>query len=350
MKKTYLFTGLAALAGIAVLAYVTTSGTAPADDAPAPSAMVNVISLVKRTVPVHLSASGSIVAGAAEMGVALAAPGIVIGFEVTPGQTVAAGQALARVAPDPQSIADLRKAEDAVAAAKAARDHVAALLPEHLATSADLAAATQALSDAQAALAALRTNQMGVSYVILAPFTGTVTSIAAAPGGALPAGTVLLKLVAAGQITALAGLPEADALRVHAGDVATLALLNTRTQMNATVVERAAMLDPQTGLINVTLAPQDAPPLGEPVAVTITAGSVTGYPVPRAAVLSDAQGDYVYQLDARNVAHREAVQVLESDGATSVLAPTLDPRMKLATTGAYQLSDGMTATVLGAGN
>jgi hypothetical protein len=174
--------------------------------------------------------------------------------------------------------------------------------------------------------------------------------LAAPPGGVLPAGTVVLKLAVGDGFTALVGLPEAQAQRVQPGDPALLTLLNSNAQMHATVVQRAAMLDPQTGLIDITLRPEGTALLGEPVAVTITAGAVTGYPVPRAAVLSDEQGMYVYQLDRNNVAHREPVHVLEADGTAVVLAPTLDPAMKLATTGAYQLSGGMTATLAGDGN
>lgn len=109
------------------------------------------------------------------------------------------------------------------------------------------------------------------------------------------------------------------------------------------------MLDPQTGLMDVFLVPQASVALGEPVRVSITVGTVTGYLVPRAAVLSDEQGNYVYQLDAHDIAHREAANVLEADGAMSVLAPSLDPGTRIATTGAYQLSDGMAATLQGSG-
>ena len=92
------------------------------------------------------------------------------------------------------------------------------------------------------------------------------------------------------------------------GDAAMLTALNSGTRIPAIVTQRAAMLDPQTGLVDVTLAPQGAVLLGEPVALTITAGSVTGDPVPRDAVLEDAQGDYVFQLNSRGIAHREQVQ------------------------------------------
>ncbi|HYP62359.1 MAG TPA: HlyD family efflux transporter periplasmic adaptor subunit, partial [Acidocella sp.] len=209
------------------------------------------------------------------------------------------------------------------------------------------AAATQTLNDAKTSLAALRATGAGQARDITAPFAGIVTTIAATPGGALPAGTLLLRLAAGSGLSIVASLPEHDALRVRPGAQASLTLLNSNATMPAIVAQRAAMLDPQTGLINITLIPQGTPLLGEPVAARISAGSVTGYPVPRAAVLNDAQGDYVYQLDAKDIAHRVNVRVLDSEGDTSILAPGLDASMRLATTGAYQLSDGMSATLQG---
>ncbi|HEY1857236.1 efflux RND transporter periplasmic adaptor subunit [Acidocella sp.] len=349
MKKSILFAGFVVVAGIAALVYGETSGNVPADVPSAPSATVNVITLVQRSVPMRIVGSGSIVAGTAEMDVSLAAPGIVTGFMARPGQAVTAEQVLANVAPDPQSAAALRRAEDAVTAARIARDHVVALLARHLATTADVAAATQGLSDANATLVALRVSGTGENHTVTAPFAGIVTAIAAAPGGVLPAGTVLVKLAPAGRLTVLVGLSEAEALRVHAGDAAMLTSLNTGRRIPATVAQRAAMLDPQTGLMDVFLVPQASVALGEPVRVSITVGTVTGYLVPRAAVLSDEQGNYVYQLDAHDIAHREAANVLEADGAMSVLAPSLDPGTRIATTGAYQLSDGMAATLQGSG-
>ena len=348
MKK-FLSAGAVLLAGIAVFADLRT-GPTPAENAPAPRAMASTIQLVRHIVPVRIPAFGSIVAGTAEMNITLAAPGIVSTILVRPGQGVMAGQALAQIAPDAQSAADLRRAQDAMTAATATRAHVAALLEGHLATSADLAAATQMAQDSAANLAALRILGTGVSRMVTAPFAGTVTSIAATQGGISPAGTLLFKLAAPGALVVSAGLPEAAAARVIPGDAATLTLLNTGAKLSATVAQRAAMLDPQTGLVDITLAPQGSVLLGEPVALSITTGSVTGYQVPRDAVLNDAEGDYVFQLDAHDIAHREAVHVLEPDGAMSVLAPDLDPAMPLVTTGAYQLEDGMGTTVQGNGS
>jgi RND family efflux transporter MFP subunit len=344
-----LIAGAVLLAGIAAFAYLR-SGSAPASEPPAPSVMVSTIQLVQADVPVQIPASGGIIAGTAEQNITLAAPGIVTAVLVRPGQSVVAGQALARIGPDAQAAADLRKAQDAVNATQAARAHVAALLAGHLATSADLAAATQAAQDAQANLQALQAQGSGVGRVVSAPFTGIVTSVAASPGGTSPAGSILFKLAAPGGLIALAGLPEAQAARITPGDAATLTALNTGAKTAAIVRARAAMLDPQTGLVDIILRPQSPLPLGEPLALSITAGSVGGYQVPRDAVLNDEQGDYVFQLDAQGIAHRKTAHVLAQDGPLTVLAPDLDPSMPLVTTGAYQLTDGMAATVQGSGH
>ncbi len=304
--------GALLLAGLIVF-FVLRPDPPPADDSPMPVANVDTIQLVRRTVPVQIPAFGSIAAGPGAANITLAAPGIVMSVQVRPGQVVAAGQVLAHIAPDPQSVADLRKAEDNLQAAQVARAHVAALLAAHLATASDLAASVQAENDAAGGLTALRVLGTGVTRTVTAPFAGIVTSVTAMPGGVSPAAAPLFGLVPPNGLVAVAGLPEASSLRVQPGDAATLTALNTGTRLRAIVVQRAAMLDPQTGLVDVTLASQGAVPLGEPVALTITAGSVTGYPVPRDAVLEDAQGDYVFQLDARGIAHREPVHVLEAD-------------------------------------
>ena len=112
MKKS-VFAGAVLLCGLALFAYVQTR-PAPVDDAPDPRAEVSTIALVRRTVPVRIPAFGTIIAGAAETNITLPAPGIVTDVLVLPGQAVAAGQALARIAPDAQSAADLRKAQDAL--------------------------------------------------------------------------------------------------------------------------------------------------------------------------------------------------------------------------------------------
>jgi hypothetical protein len=139
------------------------------------------------------------------------------------------------------------------------------------------------------------------------------------------------------------------------GAPATLTLLDTGASLTATVATRAAMLDPQTGLIEVTLAlsapaPIGAPisaPIGAPVRAALQAGTLTGYAVPRDAVQNDEAGDYVFQQGPDGLAHRVNVKVLGQSGNSTMLAATLDAKLPLISSGAYQLDDGEPVRALG---
>jgi len=345
MRKTVYLAVAAALVLVAAL-LLTRAGPAPAPN-PTPSVAVQTLALHVTTVPRDVAAYGSITGGAAERDVALLAPGIVEALLVVPGVQVAAGQALARIAPDPQAVADLRKAMDAVRAAQALQAHTAALLASHLATRADLAAAAQTLADAQAQLAALRSAGTGLPGIVTAPVAGIVTAVLVPQGSAQAAGASLFRLADAARLAAQVGVPEDQAGFIMPGARATLTLLDTGARMAATVATRAAMLDPQTGLIEVTLDLSAPAPIGAPVRAALQAGTLTGYAVPRDAVQNDEAGDYVFQQGADGLAHRAGVQVLGQSGGFTVLAPTLNPALPLITTGAYQLDDGVPVRALG---
>ncbi|MGE4482737.1 efflux RND transporter periplasmic adaptor subunit [Acidocella sp.] len=322
-----------------------------ADDPPTPAATISVVPAQSQSVPRLVAAPGSIVAGGGEQSLALKAAAVLATYDVTPGEAVQPGQALAQFTPDPTEAANLAKAQDALTAAHAARAHVAALLPAHLATAADLAAATQAERDAAAALAALRASGAGQNYTLKAAEAGLVTALVASPDASLPAGTPVLKFVPVSHLVARIGIEQTQASPVQKGDTAKLTPLNGGAAVAATVANVATALDPQTGLIDITLRPATTVTLGAPVAVSIQAGTLQGVSVPNDAVLQDAQGAYVYQIDDENIAHRVAVTVLQQGAQSSVLAPKgINRSWKIATTGAYQLSDGMQAHLQGAGS
>lgn len=343
MKRYLLWLAAALIIVGGIVVYEVTSTPAPAAAA-APSVQVDMIKLAPGRLPSRISGYGSLMAGpAAEASVTLQAAGIVTTIPVLPGQPVSAGEAVAVIAPDAQSVADYHRAEDALAAARANRAHVAALLAGHLATTADLAAARQGVADATATLAALRSTQAGAGRSIPAPFDGTVTAILVASGTAQPAGTALLRMVRTGGLVAMISLPPRQAALVKPGDPASLDLLNGGTPVSADVSQVGAMQDPQTGLVDVTLRPAATAPLAlnAPAMATITTGDIAGFVVPRDAVQTDQQGDYAFQVDAKNIAHRVTVKVLGQDGDQTVLAPDLNTSMMLVTTGAYQLDDGV---------
>ena len=331
------------LSFIAVLGLLAWGGGAQADTSTAqPSVLVSTIQLKPGTLPATVTAYGSIVPGpGAETVVTLQAAGILSSIDVTPGQRIAKGEPLATVVPDPQSIADLQRAASAVEAARANHAHVAALLQSHLATNADLAAADQTLRDANTTLAALRASGTGQTRVISAPLRGLVSAVLVAPGSLLPAGTVLFRTIITQHLVASVGLPPDQAASLRPGDPATVSLLNGGAVLHGTVDQISYVPDPQTGLLGATLVLDSPAPMAAPVKAVITTGSIAGFVVPRDALQNDEAGDYAYQVDTRNIAHRVAVHILGTNADQTVIASDLNTAMPLVTTGAYQLSDGM---------
>jgi RND family efflux transporter MFP subunit len=341
--KTRFYWILAAVALIAAASFWEMNGTPPVlPDNNQPNVLVSTIQLTQGNLPATVSAYGSIGAGAgADVAITLGAGGIVAAIPVIQGQSVDVGDTMAVISADPQSIADLRKAESAVTAAHANRAHVAALMASHLATTADLANADQALNDAASNLAALKATGAGTNQTINAPFAGVVSAILVAPGTLQPAGTALLRIINTHTLVATVGVPPTQAGTVKPGDPASVTLLNAGVVISGQVLETAAMLDPQTGLANVTLSLDGPAPLGEPVQAVITTGTLSGYLVPRDAVQTDDQGDYAFQIDSQNIARRVTVHVLGTAGDQTILSPNLNQAMPLVTTGAYQLDDGV---------
>jgi RND family efflux transporter MFP subunit len=331
---------------LALLGVLAGLHAAQADDNAPAVALVATMQPARKTLPATLQAYGQVVAGpGGETTVSLAAGGIVAALPVSPGQAVAAGATLAVIRPDAQSVAELTRARDAVVAAAANRAHVAALLASRLATRADLAAADQASADAAAALAALQAAGAGTARTLRAPSAGVVSALLASAGTAQPAGAGLLRLIETDKLVATVGVPPAQAGAIAAGDPALVTELGTGTVLPGHVTLVAEMVDPQTGLIDVTLALAGAPLAGAAAAAVITTGALTGDVVPRDAVQTDAQGDYVFQIDAQSIAHRVPVRVLGNAGDQTVLAPLPDPAMPLVTRGAYQLDDGAAVRV-----
>ncbi|AJY38051.1 transporter (plasmid) [Burkholderia humptydooensis] len=69
--------------------------------------------------------------------------------------------------------------------------------------------------------------------------------------------------------------------------------------------------------------------------------------VPRSAVLRDAKGDYVFQID-RGHARRVNVVTAVDQGVTLGVDGTLDAGRPVVVIGNYELKDGMAVRVTGA--
>ncbi|HQT67756.1 MAG TPA: efflux RND transporter periplasmic adaptor subunit [Acetobacteraceae bacterium] len=309
-----------------------------------PSVLVQTQMPIEKTLARRLVAYGTIQpAPDAQKLIALATGAQILNVDVAVGSEVSKGQSLLTIGADPASLAQYRQAVSAVSTATADLAHIRALLATHLATNAQADAARQALSDARASLAALTRDGAGAaSRAITAPFAGIVTSIPAALGAQLPAGSPLISLARAGAMVALVGLSPDDANAVKVGQRAVVqSLITAAPPMSGRISLVSGMINPRSGLVDatITLGPSAAI-IGAAVTANIDIATAHGVAVPRDAVSGAADQHYIFQIkDGKAV--KVKVHVVAEIGPTSLLSGAIAPQLPIVVSGNYQLDDGM---------
>ena len=267
-----------------------------------------------------------------------------------PGEAVHRGQALVVLTAEPAALAAYKQAVDALTLAKGERARTAQMLADRLATRDQLAQADKAVADAQTNLDALnRAGGGSAGQTLAAPFDGVVSNLPAAPGARVAAGTPLVTLDRTSRLVAAVGVEPAQRGLVAAGQPARIEALYGGGAAPGSVLSVGAMLDPATRLVPVLVDPPSSAAApssdglallpGAPVRVTVQVGAMRGWLVPRGAVLTDAKGAYVFQVNGGKAA-RVDVRVVGMAGDTTVVDGALDPQRALVTTGNYQLQGG----------
>ncbi|HEY4350345.1 MAG TPA: efflux RND transporter periplasmic adaptor subunit [Paraburkholderia sp.] len=283
-------------------------------------------------------------------------------LRVQPGQRVARGAPLVVVQADPAAVVALTQAQGAQTLASGELARTEALYRDGLATQSQLASAQKALSDAQQALAAQRALGVSADAVTIdAPVAGVVTQLSVVPGDQLQAGAPILQLIAtnanakvnaghAANVTL--GVEPADAISIHDGDRIVLHALAAgldKTPVNGSIVMVGASVDAQSQLVNlgasVPLAGTSFIP-GTRVRADIATTSGAWWVVPRAAVLRDDRGAYVFQVAPDDKARRVAVTIRVENDRTYGVDGALDAARPLVVTGNYELTDGMAILAL----
>ncbi len=267
---------------------------------------------------------------------------------VAPGQSVHRGETLLSVSADPAALAAYSQAVGALSLARGERVRTARMLAQHLATNDQLALTDKAVTDAQASLDVLnRAGGGSAGQNLAAPFDGVVSSVSVASGTRVAAQAPLLTLERTSRLVASVGIEPALRAQVVPGQPAEIQPLDGGTPVAGSVLSVSAMLDPATRLVPVLVDPPgavSADPLagllpGGAVRVVVRVGEYRGWLLPRDAVLGDALGAYVFQVDAGRAVRTE-VRVVGTVDGTTVVAGKLDPARPLVITGNYQLQDG----------
>jgi membrane fusion protein, multidrug efflux system len=308
-----------------------------------PSVAVELTALHKGSLPRIVTAYGMVGTGpAAQQTIQAPVAAVVDAIYVKPGEQVAADAPLLRLGPSPTTAASYTQAVTALQAANEEVQRTRTLLGQHLATRQQLATAEKAAADAQAALAALKSEGAGGPQTLRAPFPAIVTAVSTSLGAIVAEGAALLDLARPSELVLHAGVVPGQAVAIKTGDAASIVPLGERQAANGQVLLRGSVVDPKTGLVPVDVSlPASGFFAGEMAQVNIVVGKAEGYVVPHPAILVDDQGaPYVVQAVGGR-ARQVPIQIVLSDGAKDVIAGALDPAAPLVLAGNHQLTDGM---------
>jgi RND family efflux transporter MFP subunit len=343
---------LATLTGTAVTLYTLVTKPAVANAPSAtPSVLVSTQPPLRGTWPDTLTAYGT-AAPAVDGGMSLSvqSDGQVLQLFATPGEAVHAGQRLLAFEVSPAARSTYAQAQTALTLARGEQTRMARLLSQQLATRDQVARADKAVTDAQAALGALERAYGGKPrQTLVAPFDGVVSAIPVAQGARVPANAPLITVTRTDGLVIAAGVEPGRQAGLRLGlPVQIEALGGAAAPMSGKLVRIDRVINPATRLVDADVAVSGAVLQGDAFRVRIELGAIEGWLVPHDAVLSDADGAYVFQVNSGK-AVRVPVTLRGGDAATSLVDGALDPQRPLVTQGNYQLSDGMAVRQTGAG-
>jgi RND family efflux transporter MFP subunit len=325
-------------------------GAADDEDAAAPPGQVAVTAVMPKQQTFHdtVDAWGSATGDPQHARtISLAHGGQVIAVNVAAGQTVKRGQPLLTVTPDPAARSTFQQAESALTLASGELKRTEQLAAQRLATQSQLATARKALADARTTLDAQRALGGGsAEEAVMAPVDGVVTSLSVGLGERFAANAPLLGFTPAHALVAQLGVQPEDAAKLHAGmpvQLRNVYGVYGATGFAGTLRMVGQSVDPQSHLVSaqVELPAEASAALvaGTPVDALIRTADFSAWAVPRAAVLHDGQGDYLFQVEHGH-AKRIAVKLRSPDGDTVGVQGALDAQARVIVLGAYELNDG----------
>ena len=281
---------------------------------------------------------------------------------VEPGQSVKAGQVLARL--DPQDLKLAAEAANAqVAAARTNRDLAAAdfkryqaLKEQNFISGAELERRETTLKAAQAQLDAVQSqgaaqaNQAGYANLV-ADRAGVVTAVMAEVGQVMAAGTAVVQLAQDGARDVVFAVPEDKVAGIKVGSPVAVRAWAGNEVMSATVREVAASADPvtRTFAVKAALPSGSVWALGSTVSVLPAGLQHTGAQViklPTTALRREGQSTVVWVLDSATMTVRlQPVQVATADGNEVVIASGLTPGLQVVAAGVHVLTPGQRVTI-----
>ncbi|MCC6927094.1 efflux RND transporter periplasmic adaptor subunit [Novosphingobium sp.] len=313
---------LLAVAVIWFLVHRSAAGSTAEADKKDQAPTVTVVAPGRTTIEGTITATGTL-AARREMPVGIPGEGgQVISVLVEPGQWVRQGQVMAVIDRSVQiqqqssqaaqiqvarANADLAEANLQRALKLVDRGFISKAEVDRLRAQRDSAAAQVRVAGAQLGVLQAQNRRLNV----IAPAAGLVLERRVEPGQVVSAGSgVLFRLAKGGEMEMKAQLGEVDLASLGQGVSASVVPVGTDKAFTGQVWQIAPVIDPAsrqgTARIALAYAPELRP--GGFATATIKSGTMVAPLLPESAVLSDAQGSYVYVVGKDNKVERRAVK------------------------------------------
>jgi membrane fusion protein, multidrug efflux system len=344
-KPAFATIAVIAVAGVAWFAFHRSPSAQPAATPAQVSALVKTQSLQRQNLTDSVTAFGDVMTGQV---VAISFPraGQVSQLLVVPNQLVKSGTPLATLTSDPNAKLAYAQAASAVDFSGNELRRNEELFSLQLATQSQVDSARKALLDAEAYLAAQQ--QLGGDVgtaTVAAPFNGVIVAVNVAQGDRIQPGTAILQLGRTDVLRVQLGIEPDDAHLVHLGMPVTLSPVSDFTKtVSVSIEENQGIVDSKTQLVDaVTTVPAARATFlvpGMHVRATIKVGQHLAWAVPREAVLTDANGAYIFQV-ADGKARRVKVTTAGESQAIVAISGNIDAQLPVVVVGNYELADGM---------
>jgi RND family efflux transporter MFP subunit len=309
------------------------------------SALVKTQALQQRSLTDSITAFGDVMTGQV-VAVGFPRAGQVSRLLVVPNQPVKTGTPLATLTSDPTAKLAYAQAGSAVNFARGELGRVEELFKLQLATTSQVDNSRRALQDADANLAAQQ--QLGGDVgtaTVAAPFNGVVVLVNVAQGDRIQPGAAILQLGPTDVLRVELGIEPDDAHLVRRGMPVTLSPVSDFTKtVSVSIAENQGSVNPKTQLVDaVAMVPAARAPFlvpGMHVRAIVTVGQHLSWAVPRAAVLTDAKGAYVFQVAGGKARRVNVTPAGEMQGLVAI-SGGMDPQLPVVEVGNYELQDGM---------
>lgn len=315
--------------------------------APAASAFVKTATVEQKSIAVTVTVYGTVQPDPAEVhNISMPREGIISKVFVRPGQTVTAGEPVIGIESSPGAAAQYDQARVALDYAQKDLDRNKKLLQEQLATRDQVAAAEKTLSTAQSELDRMvKTGADKASEVIRATFDGVVTDVTAKPGDRLAADALTMTVASKDALIVALGIEPGDVSRITPDTTVQLSSpVNAGLHIDGKIAAMHGIVNPSTHLVDglVRLNTADTPGLmpGMTLKGAVSIPVAQSAVVPRAAVMQDEEGAFVYTV-VENTAHKMPVTIRAENDAQSALVEALAAGTRVVVGGNAALEDGI---------